>query len=192
MTKVYFIRHCESDHSVRTDNIRPLTEKGLNDSKIITSFLADKEIDAIFSSPYKRAIDTVFDFSQSVNKQIELIDDFREKYKTTWLDDKDWVDFAQKQWADFSYKLSEPDDESLQEVQSRNIKALKSLLNSRQNQNIVIGIHGFALSTIINYYDSTYNYEDFMNMVYLLPWIVIMEFDDQTCLSIKKIDVKDI
>jgi len=30
-----------------------------------------------------------------------------------------------------------------------------------EGKNIVIGTHGTALSTIINYYDSTYGYDDF-------------------------------
>jgi len=33
-----------------------------------------------------------------------------------------------------------------------------------EGKNIVIGTHGTALSTIINYYDSTYGYDDFERM----------------------------
>lgn len=38
----------------------------------------------------------------------------------------------------------------------------------------VTGTHGTALSTIINYYDSTYRFADFMAMVNIMPWVVSM------------------
>lgn len=78
----------------------------------------------------------------------------------------------------FDYKLS--DGESLREVQNRNIKALNEVLRMYEGKNIVIGTHGTALSTIINYYDSTYGYDDFERMKLIMPWIVKMQ--------VKKID----
>ena len=60
MTTVYFIRHAESDFSVRDGRIRPLTEKGLADRKLATEFLQGKNIDAVLSSPYKRAVESFF------------------------------------------------------------------------------------------------------------------------------------
>ena len=79
MTNIYFIRHCEPDYTNHDDKIRPLTKKGLQDSLLVTKFLADKNIDTALSSPYKRAVDTIKDFSNSQNLTIELIEDFRER-----------------------------------------------------------------------------------------------------------------
>ena len=59
MTTVYFIRHAEADNTNRDGRNRPLTEKGMNDRALVTAFLHDKNIDAILSSPFKRAVDTV-------------------------------------------------------------------------------------------------------------------------------------
>jgi len=53
----------------------------------------------------------------------------------------------------------------------------------------VIGTHGTALSTIINYYDSTYGFADFMAMVNIMPWVVSMSFDETSCVDIEKIDL---
>lgn len=38
--------------------------KGLRDRTLVTEFLMDKQIDAVLSSPYKRAMDTVRDFAE--------------------------------------------------------------------------------------------------------------------------------
>lgn len=79
MTTVYFIRHAEPNYNNHHDETRELTEKGLRDRKLVTDFLRDKRIDVVLSSPYKRSVDTVKDFADKFDHQIEIISDFREK-----------------------------------------------------------------------------------------------------------------
>ncbi len=186
MTTVYFIRHAESDFSVKEDRIRPLSRKGQQDRLLVTEFLADKGIDVVLSSPYKRAVDTVADFACKSGFGIEVVEDLRERrVDSVWVDD--FKAFSQKQWADFSYKLS--DGECLSEVQERNIAALSKILNEHKGKNIVIGTHGTALSTIINYYDSSYGYDDFAKIAGVMPWVVVMYFDGENCMGMHKIDL---
>ena len=189
MTNIYFIRHAESDKSVRDGRIRPLTAKGLADRALATTFLRDKQIDVVLSSPFKRAVDTIADFAGQNNLPVELIEDFREQKSSKGMgsDKPDIYPFLERQWADFSYTLCE--GESLSEVQRRNIAALQEVLTRYRDKNIVIGTHATALSTIINYYDNTYGFSDFMAMVHLLPWVVTMAFDGNRCVEINKIDL---
>ncbi|MDR2571569.1 MAG: histidine phosphatase family protein [Oscillospiraceae bacterium] len=186
MTIVYFIRHAESDFSVSDDKTRPLTEKGLIDRELVTEYLLDKNIDAVITSPYKRAYDTVSDFAYKNDFKITIVEDFRErKVDSVWIED--FMDFTKKQWTDFSYKHS--DGECLAEVQERNVTALNRVLLQHKDKNIVIGTHGTALSTIINYYDKTYNIKDFMAMVNIMPWVVRMDFSDDGCIGMNKVDL---
>lgn len=146
----------------------------------------DKQIDVVLSSPYKRAVDTVVDFADKVGKEIILVDDFRERrVDGVWIEDFD--SFSRKQWEDFGYKLS--DGECLQEVQDRNISALNAVLSTYRGKNIVVGSHGTALSTIINYYDQSFGYSDFLMIGFLMPWIVGLTFDDQVCVNIRTYDL---
>jgi len=184
LTTVYFVRHAESDFSVLDDRNRPLTIKGSADSALVTDFLQDKEIDVIFSSPYRRSIDTISGFADSIELPVHTIEDFRE-CKRALLDD--WQPYAKMQWADFSYKQS--DDECLADVQKRNITALHEVLGQHKNKNIVIGTHGIALSTIINYFDSSFMFNDFMDMVFLNPWVVKMDFNGNNYIRMKKINL---
>lgn len=181
MTTVYFVRHAEPNYNNHDDMSRELTNKGLQDRKLVTDFLSDKHIDVILSSPYKRAVDTVCDFAKTVNLDIEIIEDFKERrIESEWI--ADYNKFCRKQWKNFDYKLS--DGESLKEVQSRNIVALNSVLETYNGKNIVIGSHGTALSTIINYYDKTFGYSDFEKIKNLMPWIVKFTFEDNVCTDI--------
>lgn len=126
ITEIYFVRHAQPDMSIHDDAFRPLSPKGISDTKLVTRYLKDKSIDFIYSSPYKRSVDTVSDFSKVMNLPITCIHEFRERcVNNVWIED--FMGFVSKQWADFNYKMSE--GESLQEVQYRNITALQEILS---------------------------------------------------------------
>ena len=191
MTTVYFVRHAESDITVRDGRSRPLTLKGMTDRHLVTEFLADKEIDVILSSPFKRAMDTISEFAEAKHLPIITVEDFRERksdadHLSGNRSDEFWS-FIEHQWADFRFTLS--DGECLFVVQQRNIRALEDTLRQYPNQNLVVGTHGTALSTIINYYDCSYGYTDFMAMVNIMPWIVKMVFAGTALQSLEKIDL---
>ena len=182
MNKIYFVRHAKPDFNIEDELLRPLSEEGINDSKKVTEFLKDKNITKIYCSPYKRSIDTIKDFATLTNKDIELVEDFRErKVSNNWIED--FNAFAEKQWNDFNFNLEE--GENLNEVQERNIRALGKILNENNNENILIGTHGTALSTIINYYDNTFNYQDFNRIKNVMPLIVIISFQGLSAKSME-------
>ena len=183
MTTIYFVRHAEPDLSIHDDLMRPLTESGLQASKLVTKFLFDQEIDRVFSSPFKRAIDTVKDFAEVKQLPVEVIADFRErKVSDKWIED--FHSFARRQWADFDYKL--PNGDSLNEVQVRNIGALKKLLRDYPEQKLVIGTHGTSLSTILNYFDQSYDYHFFNRIKSYMPFIVCLRFDGETLVNVEE------
>lgn len=185
-TTIYFVRHATSDYTNRDERSRGLTEKGLKDCKLVTHYLLDKQIDYLASSPYLRSILTIQDFADTVNLDIEIIEDFRErKVDSGWIDD--FEAFARNQWLDFNFKLN--DGETLKEVQDRNIHALRKLLVEQKDKTVAIGTHGTALSTMVNYYVPTFDFDQFWKIVDVMPWIIKMTFDGFSCLSIESINL---
>ncbi|GHU33115.1 phosphoglycerate mutase [Spirochaetia bacterium] len=183
-TEVYFIRHAESDISIKNDMERPLTNDGKNNSiKIVEKF--NKIIfENIYSSPYKRTIQTIEPLAKRQNKEIIIIDDFRErKIGNVWIDN--FEEFSKRQWENFNYKLD--NGESLFEVQKRNIKNLEKILLKNKGEIIAIGTHGTALSTIINYYNRNFGYEDFKQLVPIMPYIVRFAFEEDKNIEICEI-----
>ncbi len=185
MTTIYFIRHAEPNYENHDDLTRELTPRGKKFSKIISSYLEDKGIDIVFSSPFKRSVDTIADFANGHRMEINIVPDFRErKVGNEWIDDFDA--FSRNQWEDFDYKLAA--GESLRETQKRNIDALEKILKTYSGKNIVIGTHGTALSTIIRCYDNKFGFSDFERIKGMMPWIVVMTFDEEKCTGIEKIE----
>ena len=81
MTKIYFVRHAQPEHAWEDDRTRPLTREGRRDSAIVFEFLKDKHIDAFYSSPYKRSMDTIADSADFFGKDIITDEDLREREK---------------------------------------------------------------------------------------------------------------
>lgn len=186
MTTIYFVRHAEPNYENHDDMLRELTAKGLQDRELVTDFLQDKNIDVVLSSPYHRSIDTVRHFAEKNALDITVVEDFRErKIDSVWIED--FNAFCRQQWEDFSYKLS--DGECLKEVQERNIAAINKVLEEYKGKNIVVGSHGTALSTIINYYDKAFGHAEFNAIKGLMPWIVQFDFEDGECVAIRKYNV---
>ncbi len=76
--------------------------------------------------------------------------------------------------------------ESIHMVQGRNIEALEDLLKTYAEKVIVIGTHGTALSSIINYYNSDFGCNDFLRMIDWMPYIVEMQFDGLKLLKLNE------
>lgn len=187
-TKVYFVRHAEPNYDNHDDFSRELSPKGLQDSQYLVNLLQDKQIDVFYSSPYKRAVDTIAPLASFHQKEIHHITDFRERKITAhWIED--FTGFTEKQWTDFSYHL--PGGESLQEVQNRNIAALLPLLERHEGQTLVIGTHGTALSTILHYYQPSYALEDFNRIKHIFPYIICLTFEKLTLVSMQEISLHD-
>ena len=186
MTTVYFVRHAQPNYDNHDDMLRELTAKGLEDRKLVTKFLDDKNVDVVLSSPYHRSVDTVRHFAESKGLEIGIVEDFRERrIDSVWIED--FNGFCKKQWEDFSYKLS--DGESLAEVQERNIVALNKVLAEHAGKNIVVGSHGTALSTIVNFYDKSFGYAEFEKIRGLMPWVVEFQFEGTDCVGIRQLNV---
>lgn len=187
MTTVFFVRHAESNYNNHDDLTRELSAKGLNDRVLVTEFLQSEKINVVLSSPYKRAVDTISHFAQQSGLEIIPLEAFREQRVGGWIENFDI--FCQRQWSDFSYKLA--GGESLREVQDRNINALTKVLLKYPEKNIVIGSHGIALSTIINFYDGSFGYVNFMKIKDMMPWVVRLDFEGTNCKSIRLFNLFD-
>ena len=185
MTTIIFVRHAATNLQNHDERLRELSPEGMADRKRVTEYLCAKRIDAVLSSPYRRAVDTVSDYAQTQGFSIERIETFRERELPGWIEDFDA--FVKRQWEDFDYKR--PGCESLREAQSRCVAAMEAVLRRYAGKTVVIGTHGVALSAVINYYDRGFGYREFAQIKGVMPWIVELDFDEAgTCTEIRQYD----
>ena len=172
MTRLFFVRHAQSDYDWKDDRTKPLTEDGMQDAKIVLDVLKDEQIDLFYCSPYKRSIDTIAETAQYFQKEIITDERLRERQKGP---DGNVHGMFQKRWADHSYH--EEGGESIKMVQERNMEALNEILEKYPDKTIVIGTHGTALSTIMNYYDPDFGCDDFLRIIDWMPYIVELDIE---------------
>lgn len=172
MTRVYFVRHAQSDHHSGDDRTRPLTAEGMEDRGIVLDFLRDKRVNVFWCSPYRRSMETIRAAAEFFGLPIQTDERLREREAA---DGGNTREMFRKRWADFDW--NEPGGECLRSVQRRNIDALTEILEQNRDKIIVIGSHGTALSAILNYYDPAWNLDEFLRIIDWMPFIVELDFD---------------
>lgn len=186
MTTIYLIRHAKPDFRIHNDMERPLTEEGKQSCSRVTEFLMGKKITHVYSSPYKRAMDTIKEFAMVKRHSVEAVYDLRERaVDEGWIEN--FSEFVHSQWKDFDYKLE--GGESLREVEARCVPALEAILRENPEGNIVIGSHGTVISTIIHYYDNAFGVEHFNLIRNIMPFVAKLKFDHTDCKLIEILDI---
>lgn len=177
MTKVFFVRHAQSQaQHTGGEATRPLTPAGLEDADAVLEFFRALPPDQVYCSPYRRSIQTIEATAQFWGRPILADDRLRERAAGPGGNNREL--FA-KRWADLDY--CEPGGESLHGVQARNIEALEEVLEKHPNETILIGTHGTALSTILHYYDPSFDCEAFLRILNWMPYIVELDFNGTQC-----------
>ena len=77
MTIFYLVRHAHANWL--PDENRPLSERGLSDAQRVADILHQFPINAIYSSPYRRAYQTVVPYAKRLNLSITILADLRER-----------------------------------------------------------------------------------------------------------------
>ena len=172
MTNIYFVRHALPDHSCRDAALRPLTDEGMRDTAEVVRAMKDIHLDYAVSSPYKRSYDTIKGAADDHGLKIELDDRLHERISGENGNNREMF---QRRWSDFSF--CEEGGESLGSVTERNMAAVHDMLRAHEGENIMVGTHGTALSTILHYYDNSYGLEGFLRMINFMPYIIRLGFN---------------
>ena len=172
MTNIYFVRHAQPDYAFAEASKRPLTEEGERDTLKVVEAMKDIRIDFAISSPYKRSYDTIKQTADEHGLDIAIDDRLHERINGK---NSNNIEMFHKRWADLSY--SESDGECLQSVMDRNIAAVNDILDAHRDENIMVGTHGTALSTILHYYDNSFGVDEFMRLIDFMPYIIRLGFN---------------
>ena len=72
-------------------------------------------------------------------------------------------------------------------MQVRNVAAVLKMAAENPGTSIVIGTHGTAVSTIINYFNPAFGFADFYSIIDKTSYILRCVFQGQVLLSIEEI-----
>jgi 2,3-bisphosphoglycerate-dependent phosphoglycerate mutase len=145
---LYFVRHAQSHPSRRLlDAQWPLSERGLAQAAQLADLLAPLGIDQLFSSPYRRCMQTIGPFAETANLDIEERHDLHEReISKTLIEDFPliWL----QSWEDFDFAL--PGCESNRQAQGRFLEAVRSVIHESLGETIGICAHGAVIGLMLH------------------------------------------
>ncbi len=154
MTTLVLVRHCQSapDHAI-PERDWPLSEKGRGQAIELAPALADLGVDALASSPYVRAVETLQPFAEQAGLSIAVDEDLRERNLGGWIEKLEDVEAAVRRM------LADPDfhlegGESGRACLARFQAALGRVVAANPGRTIAVGSHGGILAHLLTHLDT--------------------------------------
>ncbi len=170
MNTYYFVRHA---HAYWTpDESRPLSANGQKDAQRVADILEKFPISMIFSSPYKRAFQTVIPLSEQFIIPIDVISNLRERTLCKGKIDK-FLEAVEMTWRDFEF--SHPGGESNNAAQHRGVSFIHKLEQKFRDEHIVLATHGNLMALTMQFFDTSIDFSFWESLS--MPDIYVLEVD---------------
>lgn len=164
MVDVFFVRHAKSapGEGVKDEEV-PLTEIGHKQANDLVKKLDELKPDAFYSSPYKRAFETIEPYTSHYHHRVVTLPNLREKaHAIPWGKDVDFFAEIRKFWDDFDHAL--PGGESNRMALDRFASAVNQVVRQKNNKRLVIASHGTVIGLFLNSIDPHFGYEEWKAM----------------------------
>jgi len=156
--RLILARHGQTDWNsqfrIQGQSDIPLNSNGIRQAEMLALRLKDEPVDAIFTSPLRRASNTAEAIGQFHKVAVEKLDDLKE-LDTGELDGLYYPDIKTKYpefsqvWINDAASARLPGGESLPELQNRVWACIDDIRQKCYDLNVVMVSHFFAISTIL-------------------------------------------
>ena len=149
MTTLILVRHAQSaPDPALPERDWPLSEKGRAQAAALPPVLAELGVDALASSPYIRAIETLRPYAETAGLEIAVDEDLRERALGGWMENlADVEDAVRRMHADLDFKLD--GGESGHACVTRFEAALARVVAANPGRTIAVGSHGGVLGHLL-------------------------------------------
>jgi len=149
MTTLILVRHAQSaPDPALPEREWPLSELGKQQADSLPAALAELGVDALASSPYRRAIDTLRPYADHAGLEIALDEDLRERALGNWMADiADAEEAVRRMHADLDFQRE--GGESGRACVARFEAALARVVAAHPGRTIAVGSHGGVVGHLI-------------------------------------------
>lgn len=160
-TILYLVRHGATDANLQRPYILqgrtlngPLSEIGRKQAAAVGGFLADYPLDAVFSSPMKRAVETAEQIATPHGHSIETIEDVAEVDVGDW-ESKSWDVIMQEDPELYERFMANPAEvpykngESYSDVAQRVIPAIRKVMEDNFGKTIALVAHNVVNRSLL-------------------------------------------
>ena len=180
--KIYLVRHCQATGQEPSAS---LTTEGRNQATKIAQTLGSIPFDKLYSSPFRRAVQSIEPLALQLDKAITLDDRLEERALSGETIDN-WLEELEKTFRDLSYTV--PGGESSQEATSRGIAAISDVIHNTKEYALLM-THGNLLTLILHHFDQTYDFKTWKAL--RNPEIYCLAFQNGEIDSIENVTLKE-
>ncbi len=159
MTRLILVRHGETKRNSEAKlqgrgSDFPLNAKGIEQVRSLGLALKDEKLEAIYSSPLKRALETAQAISAYHHLQVHT-DHALEEIDMGLIEGLDLAEVKKsqadfwKRWREEDYSAPLPGGESVLQVQQRAWGAIQGILRRYREGTVVVVSHALCLQTVI-------------------------------------------
>ena len=160
MTDLLLIRHGENDYTRKgrlagwTPGVH-LNEKGLVQAQAIARHLARAPIQAVYSSPLERALETAAPLARVRQLRVRKLEAVGEVRYGEWTGKSLKALARTRLWQTvqrFPAAMEFPDGETLRAVQSRAVDAVEALARRHRKEMVAVVSHGDVIKLLVAHY----------------------------------------
>jgi len=134
--EIFVVRHAQTSEMDVPNASRPLSETGQYQAQALANYLLCLGIQVVYTSPFKRVLQTVEPFCITTGIRPVINEALRESER----------------------------DEEFPQVRQRMIVAVKEIAEIHPGKRIVLCTHGGTLWGLISYFDNSFGYEDYQKI----------------------------
>ncbi|HEV2365358.1 MAG TPA: histidine phosphatase family protein [Caulobacteraceae bacterium] len=158
MARIILIRHCQSSGQAPD---APLTRAGAHAARVLADRLQTLAPDAVYSSPYKRAVMSARPFAQRAGLAIIEEPRLHERVLAEAPLD-DWLDHIRRSYGDVDHRPG-PGGETLRETQRRGGAAMADIAAAGHRLAVAVS-HGNLICAVLRSVDPSFGFEDWRGL----------------------------
>lgn len=190
---VYFLRHGKSDYTSSTNATAPLNPAGVAQTALISDYFRNEahvKLDAVYSSPYRRCVQTVELLCEQLGLELTVNEHIFEREIGGGTETIP-QGFAAAQWAEYEYKLE--GGESLADVESRFILGMTEVFDEiaadPECDTVLVSTHAAAMSVFLNAYMPDRGVEFYNCILSMNTPCVRCTFLEDKCIDLQLIEI---
>lgn len=158
MTRIYLVRHCEArgnaDRVFQGSTDADISERGVRQLEKLSERFRSVKLDAIYSSPLRRALCTADAINRYHGLSITIEPEIREINGGHW-EGRKWSDFPilfpdeARDWNLAPYRFAPEGGEPMTSVYDRMKKAVCEIARREKNRRIAVVSHGCAIRNFL-------------------------------------------
>ncbi len=180
MSRLFLVRHAHADWVPAEQ--RPLSPLGRRDANSLAELLAPLHPAAIYTSPARRAVETIAPLASRLGLRPIELPALRERELPVQRAE-DFAEAVSTSWREFGAPVV--GGESNEAAQARGVQAVRFVLERHAGETAVVATHGNLLALVVNAFDAQYGHEFWRGLSF--PDIYELRFQRDQLASLQRV-----